>query len=248
MKILPLLALLALQQAPFVEQIEVRIHDIDVIVTDKTGNAVEGLRKEDFELLELRRRHAAVVRRRVENRLTTLRAIIATMATLPGRKVLVTFTESLPATPGLEFFDDNTPGMPAQFDISDAPFETPSEHVPPAYLDLRPVLDELARMASSNGITLYGIQPEFDLRLSFGDDDKSLNTIAVQRALENTADTMNILTGKTGGKFLRGDTHADEVLRTIERDVASYYSLAYRAGDDYDKAHKVAVRVRNHPE
>src|SRR4051812_23522331 len=40
------------QQAPFSEAIEVRLHNVDVTVTDKSGNAVTGLRKDDFELLQ----------------------------------------------------------------------------------------------------------------------------------------------------------------------------------------------------
>ena len=399
MKLIPLLTLLLMQQqAPFVEQIEVRIHNIDVVVTDKDGNAVEGLRKDDFELLEdgkpqpitnfaaylekaaatvagadvrenpaaeaaaasqappprkivffvdemsltepirnslsknasemlgrtmrpgdeaivirpanlgdkvsvdftddrqsiqssltnaiqaqtyrpdiafegemrrflleakqattreelkeIQRRHSARVRRRVQNRLTTLRAILATMASLPGRKVLVTITESLPAAPGREFYEQSTPGVPATFDASDAPFASPKERGVGDYLDMRPVLEELARMASSNGITMYGLQPAFDLRISPNGDVSTRapegdNIIAVQHAMDNTRDTMNLFADKTGGKFLVGDTRSDDLMHTIERDVASYYSLAYRAGDDYDKPHKVAVRVRNHPE
>jgi VWFA-related protein len=396
MKLLSLLALLLMQQqAPFVEQIEVRIHNIDVVVTDKDGNAVEGLRKDDLELLEdgkpqpitnfaaysekaaatvagaeapaaeaaaapqappprkivffvdemsltepirnslsknasemlgrtmrpgdeaivirpanlgdkvsvdftddrqsiqssltnaiqaqtyrpdiafegemrrfllearlvsgrkealeLARRHAAKVKQRVLNRLTILRALIATMAPMPGRKVLVTITESLPAEPGREFFDENTPGVPTNFDVSDEVFKSPTDTDIGRYNDLRPVLNELARMASSNGITMYGLQPQFDLRIAPGGDVTNRapggeNIIAVQHALDNTKDTMNLFADKTGGKFLVGDSRSNDLLHTIERDVASYYSLAYRAGDDFDKPHKVAVRVRNHPE
>lgn len=39
-------------QAPFSETYEVRIHNLDVIVTDKAGNAVRGLTKDDFIVTE----------------------------------------------------------------------------------------------------------------------------------------------------------------------------------------------------
>src|SRR5688500_16520784 len=42
----------ALQQAPLSEVIEVRRHNVDVIVTDHEGNHVRGLRASDFQLLE----------------------------------------------------------------------------------------------------------------------------------------------------------------------------------------------------
>lgn len=54
-----LLALLALAlslpaaaQAPLVETIEVRVANIDVVVTDKSGKPVSGLTKDDFEIYE----------------------------------------------------------------------------------------------------------------------------------------------------------------------------------------------------
>jgi len=50
-----LLALLLLQVVPppeYQESIEVRLHNVDVVVTDAAGNPVTGLKAEDFELLE----------------------------------------------------------------------------------------------------------------------------------------------------------------------------------------------------
>src|SRR6185436_2562379 len=53
---------------------------------------------------QIARRHAAKVKRRVEKRLAALRGIIATLAPLQGRRIIITLTESLPAQPGKEFF------------------------------------------------------------------------------------------------------------------------------------------------
>lgn len=63
MKVLPVvLALLLLQSqqtAPtFLETLEVRITNVDVVVTDHRGNAVRGLRREDFAVLESGKRQA----------------------------------------------------------------------------------------------------------------------------------------------------------------------------------------------
>src|SRR5205809_6935145 len=44
---LPLLA-----QEKLVETIEVRVTNVDVVVTDRAGNPVHGLTRDDFELLE----------------------------------------------------------------------------------------------------------------------------------------------------------------------------------------------------
>lgn len=37
---------------PFNEAIDVRLHNVDAIVTDAKGNHVPGLREEEFEILE----------------------------------------------------------------------------------------------------------------------------------------------------------------------------------------------------
>lgn len=57
---LPLLAvlLLAAPQQPLVESIEVRVVDVDVVVTDRAGKPVTGLTKDDFEILEAKKPQA----------------------------------------------------------------------------------------------------------------------------------------------------------------------------------------------
>lgn len=40
------------QTAPYIESFEVRVNNVDVIVTDRAGNRVTGLREEDFEVRE----------------------------------------------------------------------------------------------------------------------------------------------------------------------------------------------------
>src|SRR6476620_11665513 len=50
------LAVLPLQtQMPVIESIEVRVVNVDVVVTDRDGKPVTGLTKEDFEILEDKR-------------------------------------------------------------------------------------------------------------------------------------------------------------------------------------------------
>jgi VWFA-related protein len=207
------------------------------------------------ELRQIARRHAARVKRRVELRLQALRAIIATLAPLPGRKILITVTESLPAEPGKEFFRagnkiDNI--ATASFD-SFSGFDTSADFLRTDWYDFTPAIEELARTASSNGITIYTLQPEYDLRVSppgegVSDEGTDVSVHQVQEAMTNTGKTSAILTGKTGGKSFVGDARVDDALNTIARDVQAYYSLAFRASDDLDTPHRVEVRVRNHPE
>jgi hypothetical protein len=150
------------------------------------------------------------------------------------------------AKPGREFFyaqKNDATGVHTQG------LDTPTEVYAPEsfrkidYVDFTPALEELARMASSNGITIYALRPQYDLPITAGGADAN-----VQFALENTGETMTLLTGKTGGQSFLGGPRMDDAMRTLARDAGSYYSLAYRAAGDFDKPHRVQVRVRNRPE
>jgi len=253
-------------RAALVKAIEENTYRTDVAFTaEMRAFMVEASRAiSEKERRQIARRHAAKVKRRVEKRLAALRGIIATLAPLQGRRIIITLTESLPAQPGKEFF-----GVQGSFNVTPGAFDTPSDYLTTDYADMTPAIEELARVASSNGITIYGLQPEYDLRISPpGDDaskgggvvipipntDRSREAIThtsagqVQQAMSNTSDTMNVLTGRTGGRWFVGEMRIDDAMRTVEQDLRSWYSLAYRAGPDFDKPHRVVVRVRNHPE
>ena len=198
------------------------------------------------ETLQVARRHATLVRRRVELRLATLRAVVATLAPLPGRKMLVIATESLPAAPGREFFDSDL----TNFEITEAPVDKPAltigDYAKTGYVDFKPVIREIARTASSNGVTIYSLRPELDLRIAPGENRSAE---IMHRAMANTDETMQILTATTGGVAGTGASRMDDVLLQAAADAQSYYSLAFRAAATrFDSPHKVVVRVRNHPE
>lgn len=50
--LLPAVAFAQQGQVPYIETLEVRVHNVDVIVTDARGNAVAGLTRDDFEVRE----------------------------------------------------------------------------------------------------------------------------------------------------------------------------------------------------
>ena len=58
MKLFALAFAVILGQVPYIETLDVTVHNVDVVVTDKSGKPVTGLRQEDFELLEDGKRQA----------------------------------------------------------------------------------------------------------------------------------------------------------------------------------------------
>ena len=198
------------------------------------------------ELVMIARRHATKVRRRIELRLATLRGIVASLSPIAGRKVLVTVTESLPAQPGREMFEFKLGDVNVAPAAVDTPATAFSDYTKTDYVDMTPLIEDIARTASSNGITIYALQPELDLKIDPSGGDTSLHEI--HRAMANTGSTLDVLTKKTGGTWSIGDAHIADVLQQVATDIQSYYSLAYRAGENFDRPHKIEVRVRNHPD
>lgn len=242
----------------------------------------------DAEIDTIRREYAFAVRRRVEHRLGQLRALTSSLAAEEGRKILVVVTAGLSIKPGNE-------AIPFEQELGIAPeagFASPDDMVggglsaePEAAAgrfddggrvdrsgvvtrDHRGQLDDIARTAAANGVTIYAVEPELRLDLGvrggasvrgaagpvrlgghYGPDRmRDLLSDMQSDLLGNSAATLDVLTETTGGKWFRGSAGMDNTLRQIERDLSTYYSLAYRATGSADRPRKVEVRVRNRPE
>jgi VWFA-related protein len=202
---------------------------------------------------------------RVQQRLAQLRALVASMAGVEGRKMLVLLTDGLPSIPGrigINAIDQMRLGV-------DRPV---TEWGPIG--DFNPLIDELARTAAANGVTIYAIEPQVPL------DKGTIGGSASSKATRNTqsatqlgtasdaqraatpvvapdlfgdlmhfrAQTLRSLAERTGGHWTRGVPMIDDLFRQVTSDLASYYSLAYRATAETGKPRKVTVSVRNRPE
>ncbi|HEX2834394.1 MAG TPA: VWA domain-containing protein [Thermoanaerobaculia bacterium] len=257
--------------------------------------------KTDAEARSISKMYADRVATRVMQRLGTLRSIVASLAPLSGRKVVVAVTQSISAQPGREFYErylrkkmrasaftTGGGGGPAPADTTPASAsEKMDELFPPSQLDnaerargmanLKPAIEEVARTASSNGVTLYFIRPENDMPLRStgteitsigladwnsgsnapskpasgtpgpGGVDNSMSETVLD-AVANTNATVTPLVDITGGRQYRPNDNLVDAVREIESDLTNFYSLAYSARGGFDKPHKIEVRVKNHPE
>jgi VWFA-related protein len=233
-----------------------------------------------LEIRNARHEYAAAARRRVEHRLGQLRALTSSLAGIEGRKVVVLVSMALSARPGLEAwdFDEEMGVKKPQVDprIADPmanpdPMHGPAENVHNSdkiVSDERPAIDDIARTAAANGVTIYALEPDVPLQLlargnatigvvqgtnqgggHFGPDEaKDLPHGFHTDILQNAATTLDSLTEKTGGRWFRGLEGIGDTFRTVTRDLGFYYSLAYRATGNVEKARRVEVKVRNRPE
>jgi VWFA-related protein len=227
-----------------------------------------------LEISKARHDYAAAARRRVEHRLGQIRALTSSLAGMEGRKVVVLVSMGLSARPGLEawnFAEEMGVATPPVNSRRRDPLANDSPTGPVERVDTsdqivadeRPAIDDIARTAAANGVTIYALEPDVPLPLLTrgaahigvtGDDDFGPDTARDlppgfhTDVLQNAATTLDSLTEKTGGKWFRGLTGIDDTFRTVTGDLSLYYSLAYRATGNAEKARRVEVKVRNRPE
>jgi VWFA-related protein len=232
-----------------------------------------------MEIRNARMEYASTARRRVEHRLGQIRALTSSLAGIEGRKILVLVSIGLSARPGMEAwnFEEQMGIKPELPDERADPMATnipSSEEVERVQGsrsiigDERPAIDNIARAAAANGVTIYALEPDVPLQLlsrgaasipagrgsrggggHFGpDESKDLPHGFHTDILSNAETTLASLTEKTGGKWFRGLEGIDDTFRTVTGDLSFYYSLAYRATGDVEKARRVEVKVRNRPE
>ena len=210
------------------------------------------------------RDYAFAVRRRVEHRLGQLRALTTSLGSIEGRKILVMVTMGLGSVPGSEArsleqelgIDELSSGDGDQF----------SRLVKPEVITRSSLnsIDDIARSAAANGVTIYALEPEVHLELlsrgaasipargvngTAGPDlRKDVSTSMHVDLLQNSAATLTSLSEKTGGRWFRGDAGIDNTFKQMSTDLSVYYSLAYRATGATGETRKVDVKVRNRPE
>lgn len=235
-----------------------------------------------------RRTYATAALRRVQQRLGQLRALVGALSSIEGKKVLVVVSMGLTATPGTEAYTiEERMALPrgigeldpASLAAAAASQDTEEEEIEDGLgtpeideerpishpFNLKPAIDDLARTAATNGVTIYAVEPEVPLpvairgrvdtltiRLPNGDTIENPKSVVAKTLytdyLINSAVTLTSLTEKTGGRWFRGMREIDDTFLQVTEDLGFYYSLAYRARGQENAARRVSVSVRNRPD
>jgi VWFA-related protein len=183
--------------------------------------------------------YARGVSRRVKETLGHLQGLVAGLADVPGKKSVIFVTQSLPIEPGFEAFDQDMP-------------------LPGTWATLRTYLKDIARVASTNGVTVYCLQPDVPLGPSVGIDvedrgrSRMFQRVAGRSPLvstQGTQEAFELLSNTTGGKWWRGGAGIKPLFQQVTDDVTDYYSIGYRAAtEEPDRTRAIVVHVRDHPE
>lgn len=251
------------------------IDESDLKLTGLTGDIAQlraKLNRGDNPAMA-QREYAFASRRRVEHRLGQLRALTTSLGSIEGRKILVMVTMGLGAEPGSEGRsleqEMNLPVEKGFDEIEDGSDDYKRLDKPDAITrNWLGTIDDIARSAAANGVTIYALEPDVHLDLMsrgsasvpvaagprsggshFGPAmNRDLSASMHIDLLQNSAATLTSLSEKTGGRWFRGSSGIDDTFKQMTSDLSVYYSLAYHATGETNRPRSVQVQVRNHPE
>jgi len=172
--------------------------------------------------------------------LQSLRATVAMMAGLPGKKSLVYISNGLPMIAGMELL----------YAYSNA-YDDPSALTQFARWDQTSQYKSLVAAANSQNVSFYTIGAG-GLRHASIASAESANvgdTIASGVGEANYLDSLRFMAKETGGKAIVNTNDFTLAFEKISEDLFTYYSLGYTLNlSGGDKIHSIRVEIPNHPE
>jgi VWFA-related protein len=203
-------------------------------------------------------RHAEVLIMHERPLLDAVDRMVATLAGLEGKKVLVLVSAFLPERPGAELYryvydqfapymDRNTTGNASTVDAAmnlrnsidlQALTGVMGNSIPDS-------IEQVGKRASANGVIMYPIDAaEVQNELSAANNEAVEFTESFSRH-ENTASALKTMAAITGGVAITQASNYDSAFDTINRDLDSYYSLGFKPiGQENLAARKIVVKVK----
>ncbi|HUP61221.1 MAG TPA: VWA domain-containing protein [Thermoanaerobaculia bacterium] len=194
------------------------------------------------DAIGIARTYASSVEHDLRTSVSSINALISTLAGVDGKKILVLTSEGFPMQPGREAFY-----------LIDELQRTKGWNVGSSMLegmafDGTRFVQEVGKTANANGITMYTIHAG---GLTGGTEMSAERSAPASHTVQyaastNTMESMQLMADMTGGLASVQTNNFAEAFRRIQRDLESYYSLGYRAGTErVDRQRYLQVRVKN---
>lgn len=178
-----------------------------------------------------------------KNRIAVLQSAVESLASVPGRKILLLMTRRMTSAPGWKV------------QATQAPVQNPIQmlQIDPVLThgkNLKPLIEAVARAASASNVTIYGLEPyePGDIALGGMSAERKELSPTQERGEPGVLDAMLTISSLTGGRAFGGTREIDDLFRQIARDQAYYYSIAYPDRGERNVGHDVSVSIRNRPE
>lgn len=195
------------------------------------------------EALAQARNYAMSIEHDLRTSVASINALMATLAGVEGKKVLVLTSEGFPMQPGREMFY-----MVEEISREKGWSNVGSTMLEGMHYDSSSLIQQVAKTANANGITMYTVHAA---GLTGGTEmsaehAKPVPTSVSTAAMQNTTESMQLMADMTGGLASVNTNNFAGAFQRIARDLDSYYSLGYRAGTErVDRQRYINVRVKN---
>jgi VWFA-related protein len=195
------------------------------------------------DALSAARNYAASVEHDLRQSVSSINALMQTLAGVEGKKILVLTSEGFPMQPGREtfqFIDEMAREKGWQ--------NTGSTMLEGMTFDGTSLIQSVAKTANANDITLYTVHAA---GLSGNSDMSAENArptpqMVTHAAITNTTESMQLMAQMTGGLASVNTNNFADAFKKIQRDLDAYYSLGYRAGTErVDRQRYLSVKVKN---
>jgi hypothetical protein len=124
--------------------------------------------------------------------------------------------------------------------------ELPSEMMRIAGQTMPAKIEDVAKTASADGVTMYAIGTGDENAEFSSESNISVDTNEASSRIANTASALNTMAEITGGIAITRTTNFDLAFDTISRDLDSYYSLGYRPPNAVSAdRRKIVVTTKN---
>lgn len=195
------------------------------------------------EAMATARTYAASVEHDLRQGVSSLNALMSTLAGVEGKKILVLTSEGFPIQPGRDMFAfiEDIARDKGWSNIGGTQLEGMT-------FDGTSLIQSVAKAANANDITLYTVHAA---GLQGGDEMSAENarptaaTVSHAAAM-NTTESMQMMAQMTGGLASVNTNNFALAFQKIQKDLDSYYSIGYRAGTErVDRQRYLTVRMKN---
>jgi VWFA-related protein len=187
------------------------------------------------------RTYASSVEHDLRQSVSSLNALMSTLAGVEGKKALVLTSEGFPLQPGRElfYFIDEV--------AREKNWQAGGTLIEGMAYNGASLIQSVAKTANANGITLYTIHAAgLTGSNEFSAENARATPVTVTHAENsNTSESMNLMAQMTGGLASLQTNNFAQSFKNIQRDLDSYYSLGYRGGTErVDRQRYLNVKMK----
>lgn len=189
------------------------------------------------------RTFASSVEHDLRQSVSSLNALMSTLAGVEGKKILVLASEGFPMQPGREVFQflDEIAREKQWSNMGSSMLEG-------MHFDGTNQIQSVAKTANANDITMYTIHAaglSANSEMS-AENARPTSALVSHAAISNTTESMQLMAQMTGGLASVNTNNFADAFKRIQSDLESYYSIGYRAGTErVDRQRYLQVRMKN---